>query len=91
MQTCQCENFNSKVLTQRLLLHLVADLRKLTPPKSLWQLGNLPKCGWGKVGSWLGQASLGQGWSKVGARLGTVNLMTFNCLGQAWGMVGAQN
>ena len=37
------------------------------------------KHAWGKAGAWLGQ-----GWA-------TVELMTFNRLGQAWVMVGAQN
>ena len=37
------------------------------------------KHAWGKAGVWLEQ-----GW-------GTVELMTFNRLGQAWVMVGAQN
>ena len=39
---------------------------------------NIAKHAWGKV-----RARLGQGW-------GTVELMTFNCLGQALGMVGAR-
>ena len=38
---------------------------------------------WFGHGAWLGQSRLGQGW-------GTVELMTFNCLGQAWGMIRAR-
>ena len=69
--------------------------------KYKWQFGNLPRRGWGKVGARLrhgwgtklkfrGHAWGKRAWDKVGAKLtwGKAELMTCNCLGQAWGIVG---
>ena len=42
-------------------------------------------------GAWLAGGGTGHGWGQacLGQGLGTFELKTFNCLGQAWGMVGA--
>ena len=53
------------------------------------QFGNLPKRGWGKVWVWM-RHSWGTKLKFRGKGWGTIKLMTFNCLGQSLGMVGAR-